>query len=223
MNYSIDQKISMLIEESISQRLKNLLQNIGVLPKKIMDKIIRKYRVKSLEEAQAPAPKIEGTINSRDTCYTAVMKLIDKENLISKYDSSYDFIEGYHKKNTNIIKLHDVKIENVKPGTILFYKYPYDGVSTVNRGYGKFGMKQNTEVSSGHFEIYLGVDSAKSNKADKYVTLGNQYTHDDRTMVGSGLELTLDYQSAKEMNKKPSGENGLEYVEILDYNTIKSM
>ncbi len=222
MNYDTNQKISKLIEESISQRMRNLLQKIGVLPKNILDKIIKKYRVKHLEETQTPAPKIEGTTNSRDTCLTAVLKLIGKEKLIDKYDSSYDFMKAYHAKNSNIIKLHEVKVENLKPGTVLFYKGPYENSSTVNRGYGKFGMEQQDEISAGHFEIYLGVDDTASKK-DKYVTLGNQYNHDDRTIVGSSLELTLNYEPSSWMNKKPSGSGGLEYIEVLDYNTINKM
>ncbi len=222
MNYNIDQKISKLLEESMSSQIKKLLQNIGVIPKRVLDKIIKKYRVKPLEEAQTPAPKIEGTTNSKDTCLTAVLKLIGKEKLIKKYDSSYEFIKAYHDKNPNIIKLHEAKIENLKPGTIFFYKYTTEDHSTVNRGYGKFGMKQQDEISAGHFEIYLGVDATRSKK-DKYVTLGNQYTHDDRTMIGSGLELTLNYEPSSWLNKKPSGKNSFDYIEVLDYNTINKM
>ncbi len=221
MNHDTNQKISKLIEESITQRMKNLLQKIGVLPKNILDKIIKKYRVKHLEETQTPAPKIEGTTNSRDTCLTAVLKLIGKEKLIDKYDSSYDFMKAYHAKNSNIIKLHEVKVENLKPGTVLFYKGPYENSSTVNRGYGKFGMEQQDEISAGHFEIYLGVDD--TNKKNKYVLLGNQHNSDDRTIVGSNLELTLSYVSSSWMNKKRPEGSYPEYIEVLDYNTINKM
>ncbi len=222
MNYNTDQKISNLIEESILDQIKKMITTLGVLPKNILEKIKQKYRATSLEEAQTPAPKIEGITNNRDTCYTSVMKLIDKEKLIDKYDSLYDFIEAYHKKNSKIIKLHDVKIENLKPGTILYYKFKEEHTSTVNRGYGKFGMKQKEETSAGHLEIYLGVDPAPKNKANKYVTLGAEYTGDHQGIGGTGLELNLDYQSQAVMNKKTPGKYK-EYIEVLDYNTIKIM
>ena len=217
---NVDRKVYKLIEESINTILKNLLSKIGVIPQNILDKIKQKYRAKTLEEAVTPAPKISGKTNSRDTCYTAVMKLIGQERLIKKYDSSYDFIQAYHDKNPTILKLHDVKIKNVKPGTIFFYPGgPEDSFSTVNRGYGKYGIEQQTEGSSGHFEIYLGVDETKGNS--KYVTLGNQFADDDRAMIGSHLELTLSYETEKEMNQKSNHET--QYTEILDYNTIKKM
>ncbi len=226
MNHTTDQKISNLIEESIGKQFLSLLQKIGVLPKKILDKIKQKYKVKPLEEAQTGAPKIEGTTNSRDTCYTAVMKLIGEENIINKHETLHDFIVAYHEKSPKVIKLHDVTVQKLKPGTILFYKFKYQSLSTVNRGYGKFGVKQQDEAVVGHLEIYLGVDEGKnktSNKDDKYVTLGNEYVGDDRAVSGSALELKLDYQTAASMNRKPSANAGLDYVEVLDYNTIKKM
>ncbi len=220
MNNKIDQKITKLIEESVTSLITNLLKSIGVLPKKILDKIKKKYRTYHLEESQTPAPKIEGTTTLRDTCYTAMLKLIGNEKLIKKYETLDDFIEAYHKKNKKVVKLNDIKIENLKPGTILFYKFKDRIDYSVKRGYGKFGVISENEAIVGHIDIFMGTDSSK-NKNKKYVFLGNEFLEDDRIAAGSGLELNIYYSSANEMNKAASEYR--EYTEVLDYNTIIKM
>jgi len=210
-------KIDDLIEESILKVLKSWINKITI-PKNIFDKIKKKFRI-SLEEVAA-APKVDGITTPNDTCYTAVMKLIDKKNLIRKYETLADFMEAYYKKNKPKM-LSDVKVENLKPGTILFAKYKHPSKSVVNRGYGKFGLEQFYEVGVGHLMIYMGTDP--SYKPKNYVVLGNSPTGDDRSIIGTGLELQLEYYSKTELNKKSPLWDSVCCIEILDYNIIKSM
>ncbi len=220
MNYVTSQKISNLIEESIMGQIKKLLQGIGTIPKKILDRIKQKYRATSLEEAQTPAPKIEGKTDYRDTCYTSVMKLINKDPLIKKYNDLDAFIDAYRIKNKDKIYLNKVDIKDLKPGTIIYHEYLEPGVATINRSFGKFGLEQEENVTVGHLEIYLGVDP-KRNK-DKHAILGNAYPAADRPNIGTMQELTLDYKTDSEM-KKPLNPKYWLFPEALDYNTIKTM
>ncbi len=219
MNQTINRKINKLIEESFSNQIANFLKDIGVIPKKILDGIKKQFRSGPLEESQNPAPKIGGTTNAKDTCYTAVMKLINKNNLIKKYDTLDEFIEAYRKKNNKKVTLNQNNIKELKPGTILIHEYIEPDIATVNRSYGKFGISQQDEKAAGHIEIYLGTDPNKNNK---HVILGNESIYDDRYVTGSGLELTLRHETDKSL-AAPFNKKYWKAPEALDYNTIVKM
>jgi len=220
----LEQKIENLIEEAILEKInnsiKNFLKNFGAIPNNILNNIKRKFKVKTLEEVSAPAgaKRIEGETDSRDTCYTSIMKLIGQERLPKKYPTLADFMDAYHKKVPNPPTADQIKVQNMKPGTVIFIKREEPSYSDVNRGYSqKFGVYQKEERVVGHMLIYLGEDPNKGQK--KYVTLHNAWVGDDREVAGAGLELSLDHDGAGWFNKKHKSS----VLELLDYNKIKNM
>ena len=216
-------KIDRLIEEAgIITRIKNLLQKINPLPKNVLQRIRQKYRSRltNIEEAKiTAAPKIEGETDNRDTCYTSIMKLIGKERLIKKYPHLSDFLEAYEEKGGPFVETQKNKMsfEDLKPGTIIFLEYKDPAVSTVNRSFGKFGIRQKTEVYPGHLMIYVGKDPSK--KKEPYMVLHNGGVQDDRMVGGSGLELQLEAMNNKWIVKKHKYYT----IMLLDYKTIDKL
>jgi hypothetical protein len=221
----IEQKIEKLIEEAIlqkiSDKIKRIIEKIKPIPSNILEDIKRKYKAKTskkLEEAaHIPVKKIQGDISVYDTCYTAIMKLIDQEKKLKKYPDLRTFMEAYHKKIPNPPTTDQVKVQNLKPGTIIFMKYKDPPTAMVNTGFHKFGITQSEVQGIGHMMLYLGEDPSKGKK--KYVSLHNSYLGDDRSVPGSGLELKLEYDSKERYNKK----FGSISLEILDYNILKNL
>jgi len=124
------QKIDKLLEESFlkaaQSKIQKIFNKIKPIPKNILDKIYQKFNTKNIiqEATFKPAPKIEGETDSRDSCYTAVMKLIGKPNLVKKYKNLDAFLEKYTKLQPVMIAVSNqsqkgIAPKQLKPGTIL--------------------------------------------------------------------------------------------------------
>ena len=211
----VEQKIERLIEEAFMQKVKQLLKKIKPIPNTILDKIKQKFKIpKVLEETKVmPAPKIEGMTNMTDTCYTAVMKLINKPGLIKKYPSLYEFLEAYKKKGGELIPVKNIGVDNLKPGTITIIHSENKLKYIANRGFGPHGLISQRESSGGHMGIYMGKE--KISRPNKYLVLHNTWIDSEINHPGADLQLVLERKTKQQLQK--------DKIKALDYQIIEKM
>jgi len=184
---------------------------------KIKD-IFESTKVKE-DESFAPSKRIEGRINMTDTCFTAVMRLIGKKNLLDKYDfSGSKFLDGYAEIKAPI-RLTNKNISKVKKGTIIIFNYEPDPNKRnrfkMNNMYKKGHLYNNNKftASSAHFCIVID--------PEEYLIMHNSTRGRVKNgePIGMGSHLELIIQEFPEIFKEPESR----VLHALDMNVINKM
>lgn len=210
----------LILESVFSDTLDKIKGWLGI-PVNKLDKFIKEYfkndSKKILNESQTfkASKRIEGTVNMTDTCYTAVMKLIGKENLLKKtHYSGGKFLELYA-KIAKPIPITKANVNKLKKGVVILDKYkPNDAFSIkLNDHYDENGISNKNGWVKGIAHFMIVIDPKK------YLVLhSTSKLKQGRLSVGMGSNLELVIQEYKPLFKNLDGTN---YA--LDMNVINKM
>jgi len=207
-----------LILESVFQKAIDWVKGISTNK---LDNFIKEYfssnSKKILNEAQVfkPSKRIEGTTNMNDSCYTAIMKLIGREDLLkSTLGSGGKFMERYE-KIAKPIKLTKQNAHKLKKGNIILPRYePETGFKIkLNDHYDTNGVsnKNGWTKSVAHFVIVID--------PKKYLILHNSVKSKVGNIPGGiGQRLELLIEAKPKLFNDPASTSV-----VLDMNVIDKM
>jgi len=227
MIYKINKQI--ILESSILDKLKSFWAMINPIK---LDKFIKNSKdlsskdKKLIEESSSKKPKkenigaaskrIKGETTMMDSCYTSIMKLIGREDLLKSTQSSGSIFLNEYEKITKPIKLTSSNAKQLKKGHIILFWYePNPGKRNgflFNNKFDENGLSNNGNwvESAAHFGIVID--------PKKYLILHNSVYHYENNgdIGGIGSHLALQIQPKKDIFK---GNRGF----VLDMKVIDKM
>jgi hypothetical protein len=198
-----------------SNKLMNFIKNTDIKNKKI---------ITESSTFAKPSKRIEGKVLPIDTCYTAAMKMIGREDILKSTESNLDvFLDKYIRAQDRkpLVKIDNKNITKLKRGHVLLLSFdqttgPGFEIKMLNK-FGKNGLESDDgwfRGNNGHMGIVVNTNPI--------MVLHNTYRlfdHGHTSGLGTRLELVV--ENMEKRIKRDIGENKTNYV--LDINIINKI
>jgi len=227
MIYKINKNIitEALILNNFIKKSKMYLKNIfdfGRVQDSILNKLLKAAKIsrtsktskakKNLEESSfKAASKVQGEINITDTCFTAAMKMINREKIIPlAHYSGEKFIKLYEKNGGELIKIDSKIGSQLKKGHLILLnlkdkKEPGNFAIFNNKFTEKHGVHRSENSPSGYSNIaHFGIVVDPVKYLILHNTGGDLDKNGKPTGVASTLRLRLESVPMLFKGKAPS-------------------